>query len=82
VYLACTIPRDAGQPPILLDLATRAAAQGKLMVARARREPMPPGRILDPDERPTTNIEEFYRGGMRLPFAEHTGYALSVIVGS
>ena len=50
------------------------------MMARARGEPVPPGWILDADGRPTTNVEEFYRGGMLLPFAEHKGYALSVIV--
>jgi len=49
------IPRANGQPPILLDYATTGGAQGKLMVARARKEPVPEGWILDKDgtRRPT-----------------------------
>jgi uncharacterized oxidoreductase len=78
--IAWAVPREAGQAPILLDFATSAAAQGKLMVARAKREPVPAGWILDSDGRPTTNVEEFYQGGVLLPFAGHKGYALSVIV--
>jgi LDH2 family malate/lactate/ureidoglycolate dehydrogenase len=74
------IPRPDGQPPILLDYATTGGAQGKLMVARARQEPVPEGWILDKDGNPTTNVEEFYAGGMLLPFAGHKGYAMSVIV--
>jgi hydroxycarboxylate dehydrogenase B len=78
--IAWGVPRADGQPPILLDFATSAAAQGKLMVARAKREPVPAGWILDSDGRPTTDVEEFYAGGVLLPFAGHKGYALSVIV--
>ncbi len=74
------IPRANGQPPILLDYATTGGAQGKLMVARARKEPVPEGWILDKDGNPTTDVEEFYGGGMLLPFAGHKGYAMSVIV--
>lgn len=74
------IPRAGGQPPILLDYATTGGAQGKLMVARARKEPVPEGWILDKQGNPTTDVEEFYDGGMLLPFAGHKGYAMSVIV--
>jgi hydroxycarboxylate dehydrogenase B len=74
------IPRANGQPPILLDYATTGGAQGKLMVARARKEPVPEGWILDKEGNPTTDVEEFYDGGMLLPFAGHKGYAMSVIV--
>ncbi len=74
------IPRMGDQPPILLDYATTGGAQGKLMVARARKEPVPEGWILDKAGNPTTDVEEFYDGGMLLPFAGHKGYAMSVIV--
>ena len=74
------IPRANGQPPILLDYATTGGAQGKLMVARARKEPVPQGWILDREGNPTTDVEQFYAGGMLLPFAGHKGYAMSVIV--
>ena len=78
--IAWAVPRRGGQPPILLDFATSAAAQGKLMVARAKREPVPSGWIIDREGRATTDVEDFYAGGVLLPFAGHKGYALSVIV--
>lgn len=78
--IAWGVPRSDGKPPILLDFATSGAAQGKLMVARAKREPVPAGWILDSEGRPTTDVENFYQGGVLLPFAGHKGYALSVIV--
>jgi LDH2 family malate/lactate/ureidoglycolate dehydrogenase len=78
--VAWAMPRGDGQAPILLDFATSAAAQGKLMVARAKGEAVPEGWIIDRDGRPTTNVEDFYAGGVLLPFAGHKGYALSVIV--
>lgn len=78
--ISWAVPRANRQPPVLLDFATSAAAQGKLMVARAKREPVPAGWILDAEGQPTTNVEDFYEGGVLLPFAGHKGYALSVIV--
>lgn len=78
--LAWGIPRLGDQPPVLLDYATSGAAQGKLMVARAAKAPVPDGWILDKDGQPTTDVEDFYAGGVLLPFAGHKGYALSVIV--
>lgn len=74
------IPRRGGQPPILLDFATTNAAQGKLMVARAKQEPLPLGWALDKDGQPTTNVEDFYAGGVLLPYAGHKGYAMSVVI--
>ena len=78
--IAWAIPRSGGQPPILLDFATSAAARGKLLVARAKGEPLPPGWIVDSEGRPSTDVEDFFNGGFLLPFAGHKGYALSVIV--
>ncbi len=77
--IAWAVPRPGGQPPILLDFATSAAAQGKLMVARNKLEPVPQGWILDAEGCPTTDVEKFYAGGVLLPFGAHKGYALSVI---
>ncbi|MCC7107287.1 MAG: Ldh family oxidoreductase [Chloroflexi bacterium] len=78
--VAWGIPRPGGQPPILLDFATSMGAQGKLMVARAKKGPLPEGWIVDRDGNPSTNVEDFYAGGALLPAAGHKGYALSVIV--
>jgi LDH2 family malate/lactate/ureidoglycolate dehydrogenase len=78
--IAWAVPQGGDKPPILLDFATSAAAQGKLMVARARAEPVPSGWIVDAEGNPTTDVEDFYAGGSLLPVAGHKGYALSVIV--
>ena len=78
--IAWGIPRAAGQPPIVLDYATSVIAQGKLQVARVKGEPVPPGTILNSAGQPTTNVEDFFGGGLLLPFAGHKGYAMSVIV--
>ena len=74
------IPRPGGKPPILLDYATSAAARGKLLVARAAGRPVPDGWIVDRDGRPTTHADDFFTGGMLLPFGGHKGYALSAVV--
>ncbi|HLH74150.1 MAG TPA: Ldh family oxidoreductase [Chloroflexota bacterium] len=68
------------QPDMLVDFATTAVAEGKIQVARAKKAPLPPGCILDKDGNPSTNPEDFYAGGMLLPFGGHKGYALSMVV--
>ncbi|MCC7368129.1 MAG: Ldh family oxidoreductase [Chloroflexi bacterium] len=78
--LAWAFPRTNGRPPILLDYATSAVAQGKLQVARAKGAPVPEGCIIDKNGNPTTNVEDYFAGGNLLPFAGHKGYSLSVVV--
>lgn len=68
------------QPDVLVDFATTAVAAGKIEVARAKKAPLPPGSIVDREGRPTTDPEDYYRGGALLPFGGHKGYALSVMV--
>jgi LDH2 family malate/lactate/ureidoglycolate dehydrogenase len=67
-------------PDMLIDFATTVVAEGKLQVARAKGTPVPSGSILDKGGNPTTNAEDFYNGGMLLPFGGHKGYALSMFV--
>ncbi len=76
---AAGIPAGA-EPDVLIDFATTAVAAGKIDVARAKKEPLPPGSIVDREGRPTTNPEDYYDGGALLPFGGHKGYALSVMV--
>ncbi len=35
--------------------------------------------LLDKEGRPSTNAEDFYAGGMLLPFGGHKGYSLSLV---
>src|SRR5262245_55658131 len=77
--LAFGVPADRLEP-MLVDFATTAVAAGKIQVARAKGTPLPPGSILDRDGKPTTNAEDFYQGGVLLPFGGHKGYALAMVV--
>ena len=77
--IAFGIPLEDGSP-FVLDYATTAVAEGKLRVARAKRAAVPDGWILDKDGRPTNDPEDFYAGGMLLPFGGHKGYALAMVV--
>ncbi len=70
----------AGQrAPVVVDFATTTIAEGKIRVARAKHEPLPPGCIVDREGRPSTDPEDYYNGGMLLPFGGHKGYGLSLV---
>ncbi len=64
---------------VLLDFATTVLAEGKLQVARAKKAPVPLGVVLDMNGQPSTNAEDFYAGGVMLPFGAHKGYGLSLM---
>jgi uncharacterized oxidoreductase len=76
--LAFSIPNPGGAP-VTLDFATSAIAAGKIKVAKARHEPLPPDALIDKHGNPTVNPEDFFDGGVLLPFGAHKGYALAVI---
>ena len=76
--VAFTMPNGDG-PPVTLDYATSAIAHGKIKVAQAKNEQLPPNSVLTRDGLPTTDPEEFAQGGFLLPFGAHKGYALAVI---
>ncbi|MCY3801363.1 MAG: Ldh family oxidoreductase [Chloroflexi bacterium] len=77
--MSAAIP-SATKGSMILDFATTASAEGKLRVARAKGAQVPPNTILDKHGNPTTDPEDFYDGGMLLPFGAHKGYALSMLV--
>lgn len=64
--------------PIVADFATSSVAEGKLQVFRTKHAELPPGWIIDKDGRPSTDVEDFYAGGLLLPAAGHKGYALAI----
>ena len=69
--------------PVFLDMATSAVAAGKLKVARARKQPIPLGWVVDREGRPTTDPNDYFDGGVMLPLGgaeAHKGYALSFAV--
>lgn len=73
-----SVPNPSGFP-ITLDYATSAIAAGKIKLAKARCESLPPDAILDARGRPSTDPQAFFEGGFLLPFGGHKGYALAVI---
>ena len=78
--LAWAVPRERGKPPVVMDWATSVVAEGKLAVARDRGLPVAEGIVRDADGRLSTDPNDFYAGGMLLPFADHKGYGLSVLI--
>ena len=73
-----SIPNPGGNP-VTLDFATSTIAAGKIKVAKAKHEPLPPDAILDKHGRPSTDPQAFFDGGCLQPFGKHKGYALAVI---
>src|ERR1700756_79308 len=74
------------EPPIVIDMATSAAAYGKIEIARRRGEPIPEGWAVDSEGRDTTDPNDMINGGALLPLGSdperggHKGYALAIMV--
>src|SRR3989475_6740751 len=74
------------EPPIVIDMATSAAAYGKIEIARRRGEPIPEGWAVDSEGRATTDPNEMIDGGALLPLGSdrerggHKGYGLAIMV--
>jgi hydroxycarboxylate dehydrogenase B len=72
-----------GGPPVVLDFATSAIAEGKVRVALNKEVPVPEGCLLDKDGHPTRDPKALYEGGALLPFgypvAGHKGGGLQLM---
>ncbi|HJZ94658.1 MAG TPA: Ldh family oxidoreductase [Gemmataceae bacterium] len=74
------------EPPIVIDLATSAAAFGKIEIARRKGQPIPPAWAIDRDGNPATNPDAVIDGGALLPLGStresggHKGYCLAAMV--
>jgi len=76
--IAITLPNQEG-PHVTLDFATSAIAAGKIKVAKAKHEALPPNCLVDKHGNPSTNPNDFFDGGFMIPFGGHKGYALAVM---
>lgn len=65
--------------PMILDIANTAVARGKLYLAKQYGEEIPEGWAIDQDGLPTTDPAAGIAGNI-LPFAEHKGYAIAVMM--
>jgi LDH2 family malate/lactate/ureidoglycolate dehydrogenase len=75
---AWSAPMRDGQ--VVLDFATSKVAEGKLKIAMAEGHAAPPGSIVDASGRPSTDPADFYAGGALLPFGEHKGSGMSMLI--
>jgi uncharacterized oxidoreductase len=78
--LAWAVPRTADLPPVVLDFASSIVAEGKLRVARAKGEALPPGYIVDAAGTPSLDPADFYADGALQTFGLHKGSGLSVMI--
>lgn len=73
-------------PPIVVDMATAAAANGKLEIAQRANQPIPKGWAQDKNGKGSTDPNELKAGGSLLPLGSdkdhgsHKGYGLSATV--
>src|SRR6266581_6671975 len=74
------------EPAIVIDMATSAAAFGKIEMARRSGDAIPSGWGIDSEGRGTTDPDGMLAGGALLPLGSdrerggHKGYALAVMV--
>jgi LDH2 family malate/lactate/ureidoglycolate dehydrogenase len=73
-------------PPVIVDMATAAAANGKLEIAQRVNKDVPDGWVQDKDGQSSVNPNELKNGGSLLPLGSdkdhgsHKGYGLSATV--
>jgi L-2-hydroxycarboxylate dehydrogenase (NAD+) len=77
--IAVAIPA-AGEPPIVLDMATTVAAYGKVKAKAKRGEAMPEGWMIDRSGHPLTDPKRADEGFL-LPIGGYKGYGLALIIG-
>src|SRR5215510_2114907 len=81
--ISIAIPSDL-EGPLYLDMATSAAAAGKIALAVARNEPVPDGWVIGNDGRPTNDPRQLRQGGALLPLGGpdggYKGTGLAVMV--
>jgi len=77
--LAYAIP--AGRhDPVVMDMATSAAAGYKVRMAAKEGRRVPEGLITDREGRPSTDPNDFVNGGLILPAGGHKGFGLALVV--
>src|SRR2546430_14234789 len=71
------------EPAIIIDMATTAAAYGKIEIARRAKKPIPTGWAIDRNGATTTDPNAMIDGGAMLPLGSdterggHKGYGLA-----
>ncbi len=76
--IAISVPKDG--EPLVLDISMSRVAGGKIKLYAKDDKKIPLGWGLDKEGRNTTDPNEVINGGAYLPFGEHKGYGLAVIL--
>jgi len=69
-----------GKPPLVWDQASSVMAQGDVLLAAQRGEMLPEGVGLDADGNPTTDPRVLLDGGSALPFGDHKGSSIALMI--
>lgn len=77
--LSIAVPYQKGKP-IVLDISMSKVAGGKVRLAAKNKQRIPKGWIIDRKGRNTENPNDLQEGGALLPFGDHKGYGLAVII--
>lgn len=67
---------------VCYDIAMSTVAAGKISMAADEGRSIPLGWLLDPNGNPTTDPNEYAKGGPLVPFGGYKGYGLSMLVES
>lgn len=80
--MAWGFPSGRDQGPLVLDMATSAWPEGKVRLKMRMGQPVPPGRVIRADGTGTTDPNDLFGPppGALLPFGEHKGYGLGLVV--
>ena len=83
--IAVGVPTDDPDSPFLLDMTTSVVAEGKIRVARNKKQPLGEGWAIDAEGRPTTDAEAYYAAspGSILPMggaSAYKGFGLALMV--
>ncbi len=76
--IAVAVPAGR-EPPLVMDMATSAAARGKIALKARHGGRIPEGWAMDATGAPVTDAAEAMRG-ILLPFAGHKGSALALVI--
>jgi len=76
---AYAVPAGRGRP-IFMDIATSAAAGGKVWQAKALGKKLPEGWVTDKDGLPTTDPTGWPAVGALMPMAGHKGYGIAFMI--
>lgn len=76
--MAFAWPRQ-GRPPVVFDQASSASARGEIQLHLRAGKPIPEGWAVGPDGEPTTDPATALEGA-QLPFGDHKGSAIALMV--